>query len=152
MFDEPEIITQYPLNIGLLIVAGGNYEQYLHDKKIRRALLPWLLEQSKYQESTSWNDLSKLLKEQLPNHFTMAIIRAGMLNYYFPEPFHDVLFNSFQDVKRVLSSLINDNIVESAPLLPYLKLSLLAMKRTLDDEQKRTILKKEFRKHLRLKI
>jgi hypothetical protein len=131
-FDNQEIILQLPLQVGLLTEVGINYSSYLKKQKARELEL-YLLQQSGYIEASLWNNLSVDLDNLLDYFF--ALSRAASINNFYPIPFYYLLFTKafyYLLFTKALEALKQE---KSSPLLPYIKLNLLVMKKALEDEE-----------------
>jgi len=127
VFDNQEIIFQFPLQVGL-IEAGINYSYYLEKQKARELKI-YLLQQSGYIEDGLWHNLSIDLLDNLDYFFSQS--RAASINNFFPKPFYHLLYNN-KIFNKTFKALEQE---KSSPLLPYIKLNLLVMQRALEDEE-----------------
>jgi hypothetical protein len=127
VFNNQEIILQLPLQVGL-IAAGDNYLSYLEMKKIRELEL-YLLKQNGYIVDLLWNSLSSALDNLLDCLFSRS--RAASINNFYPDPFYFLLYSNEKFTKD-FEALKQE---KSSPLLPYIKLNLLVMKKALNDEK-----------------
>ena len=129
VFNNQEIILQFPLKVGLLTEAGINYSSYLERQKARELTL-YLLQQSEYIRDGLWNNLSAYLDNLLDYFFSRS--RAASINNLFPRPFYYLLYDN-QEFYKAFKALEQE---KSSPLLlPYIKLNLLVMQRALEDEK-----------------
>ena len=127
VFDNQEIIFQFPLQVGLLTEAGIIYSSYLEKQKARELTL-YILQQSGYIRDNFWQILSTDLGN-LDCFFSRS--RAASINNFFPHPFYYLLYDN-QEFTKSLEALKKE---KSAPLLPYIKLNLLVMQKALNDEK-----------------
>ena len=128
VFDNQEIIFQFPLQVGLITEAGINYSSYLEKQKARELKI-YILQQSGYITDSLWVNLSTDL-DNLDYFFSLS--RAASINNFFPKPFYYLLYNNkiFNKTFKALEQK------KSAPLLlPYIKLNLLVMEKALNDEK-----------------
>ena len=130
VFNNQEIIFQFPLKVGLITEVGCNYSAYLK-KQQARELMIYLLQQSGYIQDALWNNLFAYLlsnSANLDSFFSLS--RAASINNLFSTTFYFLLYknelNIYSDTLRQQTS---------SPLLPYIKLNLLVMRKALEDEE-----------------
>jgi hypothetical protein len=128
VFDNQEIILQFPLQVGLITEAGINYSSHLEKQKARELAL-YILQQSGYIRDNFWQNLSTDL-DNLDYFFSQS--RAASINNFFPHPFYYLLYDN-KEFTKSLEALKQE---KSSPLLlPYIKLNLLVMEKALNDEK-----------------
>jgi len=141
VFDNQEVTFQTPLNTGLLTQAGMNYLIYLESEKAKELQL-YLLQQSEYINDILWNNLAITLKLKSLD-FLFSQSRAASINNFYPTPFYHLLHTEFFYNKDKTS--LQEK--QDSPLLPFIKLNLLVMKKSLEDgsntQELKTRIKKE---------
>ena len=143
VFDNQEIIFQKPLNIGLLTEAGISYSFYLESEKARELKL-YLLQQSGYVIDTLWNNLGIDLKSL---DFLFSRSRAASITNLFPHPFYFLLYNesSYNEAQTSLEQQVEK---QNSPLLPFIKLNLLVMKKALKERNNTQELKRRIEEEI----
>jgi hypothetical protein len=127
VFDDPEIILQLPLQVGLITEAGVNYSSHLEKQKARKLKL-YLLQQSGYIKDSLWYNLSINL-DNLDSFFSRS--RAASINNFLPQPFYYLLYDN-EIFNKTFKALEQEKF---SLLLPYIKLNLLVMEKALNDEK-----------------
>jgi len=141
VFNNQEIIFQFPLKVGLLTEAGNNYSVYLEKQKARELKL-YLLQQSGYIRDTLWKNLSTDLNNL---DYFFALFRAASINNFYPNPFFYLLYGN-QEFTKAFKALEQE---KSSPLLlPYIKLNLLVMQKALNDEKNAEELRKRIKENI----
>jgi hypothetical protein len=141
VFDNQEIISQFPLQVGLLTEVGISYSNRLEKQKTRELKL-YLLQQKGYINDDLWYNLSVNLYN-LDYFFSTS--RAASINNFFPHPFYSLLYDN-QGFTKALEALKQE---KSSPLLlPYIKLNLLVMKKALEDKNNANELVKRIREKI----
>lgn len=143
VMEEDEIIFQFPIKVGLITDVATNYYN-LTNNSIALKILNTLLELTNFLKDSFWNNLASFCFKQNPTSLDWSIIisRAGAINDRYHKPFYSLLLeNEFYQnfISSLCSALENETL---KPLMPFLKLNLLAMKRTLIDQGKIKRIKK----------
>ena len=142
VFNNQEIIFQFPLKVGLITEVGISYSRYLESEKARKLQL-YLLQKTGYIKDNLWYNLALCLKS-LDSLFSQS--RAASINNFLSNAFYYLLYDKFF-YNRAQASL-EELKKQNSPLLPFIKLNLLVMKKALEDRNNTQSLKRRIEKEI----
>ncbi len=144
VFGEPYTLLSFSLTEGLSSQIGITYLNLLNSLTTDK-IVALLLERSGFKNFSLWNSLSLsfFVRNQNSLDWILARSQAGVIADEYPNPFYYFLIDSnrFNQV----NSSINQSLEKTPqhPLLPYLKLNLLIMQKTLNNEKSAARLQEE---------
>jgi len=139
VFGKKEIICQLPLSVGLLTSLGINYSFCLAKSEVKVLLLK-LLQTSGYIEDSLWSRLSDFCQSYTDR--LLCLSRATSINHFYLRPLVELCDLFDKNKGKILADLRKNR---ASPLLEYIKLNLLIIRKALYTEFQ---FKPEFNKNI----
>lgn len=140
--DNPVVLNWIPLKDGLQFIYENNFNASLDSLVVIENQVSSIRSRDNSQEGLWFNlsvGLQKKEKEKL--NWVTAMFRSGEIGIFYEGSFSVLIF---EERLKNLTTLIGQNL--NSPLLPWIKKSLLVMKRNLENPKSRKELVRKFRK------